>query len=90
MRYNKSVVDFILGLHVVLKVPGSIVNPWQLMLPSSLGNLSASGYHYTLGIFRTSCNLCNSQQLIFVNFYQCVNQRISLINEIDTMLFTHE
>ena len=35
IRYNKTVVEFILGLHDVLKVPGSIVNPWLLMLPSS-------------------------------------------------------
>ena len=34
VRYNKTVVDFILGLHVY-KCRGSIVNPLQLMLPSS-------------------------------------------------------
>ena len=35
VSYNKTVVDFILGLHDVLKCRGSIVNPCQLMLPSS-------------------------------------------------------
>ena len=34
VRYNKTVVDFFLGLHEVLNVPraGCVVNPWLLML----------------------------------------------------------
>ena len=45
VRYNKTVADFIFGLHGVLKVPRCIVNPWQLIFPSSfaLGNISALG-----------------------------------------------
>ena len=46
VRYNKTVADFILGLHDVLKVPRCIVNtlvPWVNNTP-----LALSKHHVTL------------------------------------------